>query len=83
MAIVNRYEEGVDGATSFQMGEITISTQSDPTNNSTAHQEAIYQDTHREDDREAYRTVDQDATEVANQERTHQVDEMATKADFE
>jgi len=49
MAIDNRYdEEDVDGATSFQKGEITTSTQSNPTNNSKAHQEAIYQDTYPE-----------------------------------
>jgi hypothetical protein len=34
MAIDNRYEEDVDGATSFQKAEITSSTQSNPTNNS-------------------------------------------------
>jgi hypothetical protein len=50
MAIDNRYDEDVDGATSFQKGEITTSTQSSPTNNSKAHQEAIYQDTYREVD---------------------------------
>jgi len=32
----------------FQKGEITTSTQSNPTNNSKAHQEAIYQDTYQE-----------------------------------
>ena len=107
MAINNRYdEEDVDGATSFQKGEITTSTQSNPTNNSKAHRrqstktrtmkstsqvlptsrqahrEAIYQDTHREVDREVY-LVDQDFTEAANQERTHDVDKMVTEADFE
>ena len=51
MAIDNRYDgEDVDGATSFQKGEITTSTQSNPTNNSKAHREAIYQDTYREVD---------------------------------
>jgi hypothetical protein len=51
MAIDNRYdEEDVDGATSFQKGEITTSTQSNPTNNSKAYREAIYQDTYREVD---------------------------------
>jgi hypothetical protein len=48
-----------------------------------AHREAIYQDTHRGVDREVYRKVDQDSTEVANQERTHEVDKMVTEADFE
>jgi hypothetical protein len=49
MAIDNRYdEEDVDGETSFQMGEITTSTQPNPTKNSKAHREAIYQDTYRE-----------------------------------
>jgi hypothetical protein len=49
MAIDYRYdEEDVDGAMSFQEGEITTSTQSNPTNDSKAHQEAIYQDTNRE-----------------------------------
>jgi hypothetical protein len=44
MAIDNRYdEEDVHGATSFQKGEITTFTQSNPTNNSKAHREAIYQ----------------------------------------
>jgi hypothetical protein len=51
MAINNRYdEEDVDRATSFQKGEITTSTQSNSTNNSKAHREAIYQDTYREVD---------------------------------
>jgi len=48
MAIDNRYdEEDLDGATSFQKGEITTSTQSNPTNNSKAHREAMYQATYR------------------------------------
>jgi hypothetical protein len=51
MAIDNRYdEEDVDGATSFQKGEITTTTQSNPTNNSKAHREAIYQATYYEVD---------------------------------
>jgi len=51
MAIDNRYdEEDVDGATIFQKGEITISTQSNSTNNSKAHRVAIYQDTYCEVD---------------------------------
>jgi len=51
MTIDNRYdEEDVDGATSFQKGEITTSIQSNHTNDSKAHQEAIYQDTYREVD---------------------------------
>jgi len=61
MAIGDRYdEEDVDGATCFRKGEITISTQSNPTNNSTAHREAIYQDMHREVNREVY-SVDCDS----------------------
>jgi hypothetical protein len=40
--------EDVDGATSFQKGVITTSTQSNPTNNCKAHREAIYEDTYRE-----------------------------------
>jgi len=57
MAIDNRYdEEHVDGAMSFQKGEIAMSTQSNPTNRSTSQRE-IYQDTYRE--------VDQDSPETA------------------
>jgi hypothetical protein len=51
MAIDNRFDnEALEGATSFQTGEIITSTQSHPTNNSKAHQEAICQDTYREVD---------------------------------
>ena len=83
MAIDNRYnEEDVDGATSFQKGEITTSTQSNPTHNSTAHREAIQRDTHREVDREV-NVVNQDSTEAANRERNHEVDRRVTEADFQ
>jgi hypothetical protein len=83
MAMDNRYdEEDVDGATSFQKGEITTSTQSNPTNNSKAHWEEIYQDTYREVEREVY-LVDQDSTEVAYRQRNHEVDRRVTEADFQ
>jgi hypothetical protein len=66
LAIDNRYdEEHLDGATSFQKGEITTSTQSNPTYNSKAHREAIYHDTYHE--------VDQDSAEAAYRERNHEV----------
>jgi len=83
MAIDNRYdEEDVDGATSFQKGQITTSTQSNPTHNSTAHREAIHRDTLREVNREV-NLVNQDSTEAANRERNHEVDRRVTEANFQ
>jgi len=83
MAIDNRYdEEDVDGAMCFQKGEITTSTQSNPTHNSTAHGEAIHRDTHREVDREV-NVVNQDSTEAAIRERNHEVHRKVTEADFQ
>jgi len=50
------------------------------------HLVAVYRDTHREVYREVDRQVyqvNQDSTESANQERTHEVDRMVTEADFQ
>jgi hypothetical protein len=41
------------------------------------------QDTHGGVDREVYGKVAQDSTEVANEERTNDVDKMVIAADFE
>jgi hypothetical protein len=76
MAIDNRYEEVVDGATNFSKREIAVSDQTRPTDKSKAHLEADYRDTHRQGYKEVLPTsqeyterqvykVDQDATEAA------------------
>jgi len=84
MVTDNRYDrEVVDGATNFQKKEIAVSDHSSPTDKSISHQEAVYRYTHREVNREVYREVDQDSTEVEYQQGNDEVDWMVTKADFQ
>jgi len=80
MAIDNRCEEVIDGATNFWKREIAVSDQSWPTDKSKAHLGAVYRDTHRHGYKEVLLTsqeyaerqvyqVDQDSTEAAYREQ--------------
>jgi len=82
MAIDIRYdEEDVDGATSFQKGEITTSTLSNPTDNSTAHREEIYRESTEKSTGKSTKSTK--TAEAAYRERNHEVDRMVTEADFQ
>jgi len=86
MAIDNRYNYKSSAEQRiFKKGEIAVSDQSNPTDKSKAHQEAVYRHAprvYREVDRQVH-LVDQDATEAAYRERNNEVDRMVTEADFE
>jgi len=97
MAIDNRYEEVVDGATKFQKREIAASTRSSPTDKSKAHLEAVYRDTHRQGYKEVQPTSQKPTWKQSAETRTdkstkksyrqvksnHEVDQMVTEADFQ
>jgi hypothetical protein len=80
MAIDNRYEEVVDGATNFQKRETAVSDQSQPTDKLKAHLEAVCRDTHGQvyqevlptsqkfAERQVYQ-VDQDCAEASYREQ--------------
>jgi hypothetical protein len=69
----------------FKKREIAVSDQPSPNDKPQAHRKVVYSDTHRELYREVNQQVyqvDQDSTEVAYQNRNHEVDQMVTEADF-
>jgi 3-phosphoglycerate kinase len=68
MAIDNRHEEVVDGATNIQKREIVVSHQSRPTDKSKAHLEEAYRDTHRQVYQEVDRQVCRDTHRQVYQE---------------
>jgi hypothetical protein len=93
MTTHNRYNQVVDGATKIQKREIAVSTRSHPTDKSNVHLEAVYQDTHQQAYQDVQPTgqkytnrqvnsVNQDTTEAAYRERTHEVDQIVPEMDF-
>jgi hypothetical protein len=75
MAIDNRYEAVVDGATNFLKWEIDVSDQSRPTDKLKAHLEAVCRDTHGQ----VYQEVQPTSQKFAERQ-VYQVDQDSAEA---